>query len=90
VGSVFLFGDMMKKNTIDSLRGRIVYSHSNGMCYSGELDIESFKNSMRYVIKRAIPIHSSSINNLTIYIDPNRVEKIDGSNIYLKQEEKGN
>lgn len=90
VDSVFFFGDIMRKNTIDSLRSRIVYIHYNGTCYSGELDIETFKNHMGYVIKRAIPIHSSSINNVTIHIEANRVEKIEGPNIYLKQEEKGN
>lgn len=77
----------MKKNTVDSLRSKIVYVHYNGICYSGELDIETFKNHMGYVIKRAITVNSTSSNYITMYVDPNRVEKINGPNIYLKQEE---
>ena len=77
----------MKKNTVDSLRSKVAYVHSNGTCYSGELDIETFKGYMRYLIKRAIPINSLSDNYITLYVDPDKVEKVEGVNIYLKQEE---
>lgn len=83
----------MKKNTIDNLVGKIVYyGLPTGQCYSGELELETVKRKTRYVIKRAIPIQFPDYKpTMTMYIDEEKIDKIVGSNIYIKQEEsKGN
>lgn len=76
------------KNTIASLVDKIVYyGYSNGMCYSGELIAETIHRKTRYVIKRAISIQFPDYgNNYTIYINEDKIEKIVGPNIYIKQE----
>lgn len=73
---------------LDSLIGKIVYyGYSNGMCYSGELELETFKNNNQYVIKRAIPIQFPNVEYPTsMYIDEKRIDKIVGPNIFIKQE----
>jgi hypothetical protein len=78
----------MKKNTIGSLVGYTVYyGYANGMCYSGELELEVFKRKTRYIIKRAIPIQFPDHKDIaTVYIDENKIDKIVWPNIYLKQE----
>lgn len=78
----------MKKNTIASLVGHTVYyGYTNGMCYSGELELEVFKRKTRYLIKRAIPIQFPDCKDVaTIYIDENKIDKIVWPNIYIKQE----
>lgn len=81
------------KNTIESLVGKIVYyGYPNGQCYSGELELESIKRHTRYVIKRAIAIqYTDCIPSITVYIDEDKIDRISGPNIYIKQEEnKGN
>jgi len=78
----------MKKNTIASLVGYTVYyGYTNGMCYSGELELEVFKRKTRYLIKRAIPLQFPDYSDIrTVYIDENKIDKIVWPNIYIKQE----
>lgn len=76
------------KNTLGNLVDSIVYyGYTNGMCYSGELKLENVKRKKLYVIKRAIPVQFPDYNkSITLYIDEDKIDRIVGPNIYIKQE----
>lgn len=76
------------KSLVSNLIDKIVYYYeANGECYSGVLEPESSMKKSRYVVKRAIPMNSSSHKNAkTILIDESKISKVDGPHIYLKQE----
>lgn len=76
------------KSLVSNLIDKIVYYYEvNGECYSGVLEPESSMKKTRYIVKRAIPMDTTSHKNpKTIIIDENKISKVDGPHIYLKQE----